>query len=53
MNNFNVVIKPVEETLIEYYTSALGPDMAMFAKRSVKAYLPKTYEEPEKIEVEL
>ena len=32
---FNAAIRPAEETLIEYYTSALGPEMAMFAKRSV------------------
>ena len=48
-----MAIKPTEETLIEYYTSALGPDMAMFDKRSVKATLAETYEEVEKIEAEL
>ena len=53
LNNFSTAIKPTEETLIEYYTSALSPDMAMFAKRSVKASLAKIYEEAEKIEAEL
>ena len=43
MNNFDVDIKPVENTLIEYYTSALGPDLAMFVKRSVNPTLVETY----------
>ena len=53
LKNFNVAIKPAEETLIEYYASALGPKMAMFSKRSVKSTLAATYEEDEKIEAEL
>ena len=53
LNNFNATIKPAEEILIEYYTSPLGPEMTMFAKRSVKATLATTYEEVEKIEAEL
>ena len=53
LNNFNAAIKPVEETLIEYYTSALGPEMAMFSKISVKSTLATTYEEAKKIEDEL
>ena len=38
--------------MIEYYTSALGPDLAMFAKMSVKPTLSETYEEAERVEVE-
>ena len=39
--------------LIEYYTSALGHDLAMFAKISVKPTLSETYEEAERVEVEM
>ena len=39
--------------MIEYYTSALGSDIAMFVKISVKPSLEGTYEEAEKIEDEL
>ena len=53
LNNFNAAIKPIEETLIEYYTSALGPEMAMFSKRSVQSTLATAYEEAKKIEAEL
>ena len=34
--------------MIEYYTSALGPDLAMFAKMSVEPTLSETYEEAER-----
>ena len=30
LNNFSAAIKPAEETPIEYCTSALGSDIAMF-----------------------
>ena len=53
LKNFNAAIRPTEETLLEYYTLALCPKMAMFSKRSVKATLDATYEEAEKIEAEL
>ena len=46
-------LKPTENTLIEYYTSALGPDLAMFVTRSVKPTLVETYEEAEKVEAEM
>ena len=36
--------KPSDKVLIEYYTSALGPDLDMFAKMSVKPTLSKNYE---------
>ena len=38
--------------MIEYYTSALGPDLAMFAKMKVKTTLSETYEEAERVEAE-
>ena len=46
-------LKPTENTLIEYSTSTLGPDLAMFVKRSVKPTLVETYEEAEKVEAEM
>ena len=53
LNNFNVADKPSEHALIEYYTSPLGPDLAMFSKRLVRPTLVETYEESEKVEEEL
>ena len=53
MNNFDAATKPSKNTLIEYYTSALGPDLAMFIKISVKPTLEETYEEAEKVEAEM
>ena len=53
LNNFSAAIKPVEETLVECYTSSLSPDIAMFVKRSVKPSLVDTYEEAKKVEDEL
>ena len=44
--------KPSDKVLIEYYTSALGPDLAMFAKAQVKPMLSETYEEVERVEAE-
>ena len=53
LNNFNATNKPSEHALIKYYTSALGPDLAMFSKRSVRPTLVDTYEEAEKVEANL
>ena len=53
LNNFSAAIKPAEETLFEYYTSILGSNIAMFVKISMKPSLAETYDEVEKIEVEL
>ena len=53
LNNFSAADKPSEHALIEYYISALGPNIAMFSKRSVMPTLVDTYEEAEKVEVEL
>ena len=53
LNNFSAADKPSEHALIEYYTLALSPDLVMFAKRSVRPTLVETYEEAEKVEVEM
>ena len=39
--------------MIEYYNSALGPDLAMFSKMSVKPTLSETYEEVERVEAKM
>ena len=49
---FSVTDKPSDKVLIEYYTSSLGPDLAMFAKMKAKPMLAETYEEVERVEVE-
>ena len=53
LNNFSAAIKPAEETLMEYYTSALFPDIAMFVRRSIKHSLVETYEEAKNFKDEL
>ena len=53
MKNFYVAIKPTKNTLIEYYTSALGPNPAIFVKISVKPTLEETYEEAKKVDAEM
>ena len=53
LNNFTAADKPSENALIEYYTSSLGLDLAMFSKRSVRPTLVETYEEAEKVEDEM
>ena len=49
IKNFYEADKPSNKVLIEYYTSALGPDLAMFAKMKAK---PTLYEEAERVEAE-
>ena len=44
--------KPSDKVLIEYYTSYLGHELAMFSKMSVKPTLSETYEEDERVEAE-
>ena len=51
LKNFSTTDKPFDKVLIEYYTSALGPDLAMFTKAQVKPTLVETYEEAERVEV--
>ena len=45
--------KPVENSLIEYCISTLGPEIAMFVKRSINPAIVETYEEAEKVEDEM
>ena len=52
LKNFSATDKPSDKVLIEYYTSALGPDLDMFAKAQVKPTLAETYEEAERVEAE-
>ena len=52
LNNFSKADKPFDKVLIEYYTTSLGPDLAMFAKMKAKHMLVETYEEAERVEVE-
>ena len=48
LKNFSATDKPSDKVLIEYYTSALGSNLAMFAKMKAKPTLSETYEEAEK-----
>ena len=52
LKNFSAVDRPSDKVLIEYYTSALGPELAMFSKMKVKPTLVETYEEAERVETE-
>ena len=52
IKNFSATDKPSDKVLIEYYTSALGPELAMFSRMSVKPTFSKTYEEAERVEAE-
>ena len=52
LNNFSKADRPSDKVLIEYYTSSLGPKLAMFAKIKAKLTLAETYEEAEIVEAE-
>ena len=52
LKNFFEADKPSDKVLIEYYTSALGPELAMFEKMKAKPMLEETYEEAERVEAE-
>ena len=52
LKNFSETDKPSDKVLIEYYTSALGPDLAMFAKGRAKPTMTNTYEEVKVVEAE-
>ena len=52
LKNFFAADKPSEKVMIEYYTSALGPNSAMLSKAQVKPTLSETYEEDERVEAE-
>ena len=44
--------RPSDKVLIEYYTSSLGPELAMFSKMKVKPTLVEAYQEAERVEAE-
>ena len=52
LKNFSEMDRTLDKVLIEYYTSALGLDLAMFAKGRPKPTLTETYEEAEVVEAE-
>ena len=52
LKNFSKTDKPSNKVLIEYFTSALGPELAMFAKMKAKPTLVETYEEAERVEAD-
>ena len=52
LNNFSEVDRPSDKLLIEYFTSNLGPELAMFAKMKARPTLVETYEEAERVEAE-
>ena len=52
LKNLYATDKPSDKVPIEYYTSALGPDLAMFVKSQAKPTLSETYEEAERVEAE-
>ena len=52
LKNFSETDRPSDKVLIEYYTSALGPELAMFAKMKARPTLVETYEEAERVEAE-
>ena len=53
LNNFSAATKLSKESLIEYYTTALDPPIAMFVKRASKVTLVENYEEAKKVEAYL
>ena len=53
LKKFTTADKPSDKSLIEYYTSDLGPEFTMFSKISVKPTLSETYEEAERVEAEM
>ena len=52
LKNFFETDRPSDKVLIEYYTSALGPKLAMFSKMKARPTLAETYEEAERVEAE-
>ena len=52
LKNFYATDKPSDKVLIEYYTLALGPKLAMFSKMLFNPTLLETYEEAERVEAE-
>ena len=52
LKNFSEADRPTDKVLIEYCTSALGLELAMFYKIKAKTTFAETYEEAEKVEAE-
>ena len=52
LKKFSETDRPLDKVLIEYYTSTLGPELAMFAKMKAGPMLVETYEEVERVEAE-
>ena len=52
LKNFSESDRPSNKVLIEYFTSALGPELAMFAKMKARPTLVEIYEEAERVEAE-
>ena len=50
LKNFYEADRSSDKVLIEYFTSALGPELAMFSKMKARPTLVETYEEAEKVE---
>ena len=53
LRNFSAKNKPDEDLLVEYYTTALSPQLAMFVKKAVKLTLVENFEEAIKVEDDL
>ena len=53
LKSFSEANRPSDKVLIEYYTLALGPEFAMFAKMKSKPTLVETYEEAGRVEAEM
>ena len=52
LKNFSETDRASDKVLIEYYTSALGPKLAMFAKMKARPTLVESYEEAGRVEDE-
>ena len=52
LKNFFETDKPSDKFLIEYYTSSLGLDLAMFTKMKAKYMLAETYKDAKRVEAE-
>ena len=52
LKNFSETERPSYKVLIEYYTSSLGLELAMFSKMKSMPTLVETYEEAERVEDE-
>ena len=53
LNKFSAATKPIEESLIEYYTTTLYPPIEMLVKRASKVTLVENYEEAKKVEEDM